>query len=270
MRKIKAFGIGFLLVVTLLMGSLTALATTGSYIGFEKARALAFADAKVEAKDVTVEKEQLKRSGQRYYYDLEFFTATAEYEYELDATTGAISEREKKTRKSTTGAQLNQSGYIGVEKAKTIALTDAKVATKDATFMKEQLTRDDGRYYYDVEFYTNTMRYEYEIAATTGTITEKSSKQSTSIGLDTTASTTPKTTTPSNKQFIGAEAAKAAALAHAGSRGTSAKHVTVEFDTDDDVYPHTYSYEVEFLSGGHEYKYKIDAVTGVVIGYEID
>lgn len=64
-----------------------------------------------------------------------------------------------------------KSTYIGVEKAKSIALKDAGIS--NATFVKAKLDTEDGVKVYDVEFYKNNVEYSYEIDAKTGKIVEK-------------------------------------------------------------------------------------------------
>ena len=63
---------------------------------------------------------------------------------------------------------------------------------------------------------------------------------------------------------IGIEAAKTAALQHAGISAKDVYDLSVESELDDRI-PH---YEVEFKSGGIEYGYEIDASTGAVLQYE--
>ena len=61
--------------------------------------------------------------------------------------------------------------YIGVERAKAIALRDAGVS--GVTFVKAKLDYDDGVRVYDIEFYKDNVEYDYEIDAATGQIREK-------------------------------------------------------------------------------------------------
>ncbi|MCM1192417.1 MAG: PepSY domain-containing protein [Butyrivibrio sp.] len=65
-------------------------------------------------------------------------------------------------------------------------------------------------------------------------------------------------------QDIGREAAKSAALTHAGLSETQVVGMKVEQDWDDG----RLEYEVEFKSGGMEYDYTIDGVTGTVLSFE--
>ncbi|MBR6136077.1 MAG: PepSY domain-containing protein, partial [Clostridia bacterium] len=63
--------------------------------------------------------------------------------------------------------------YIGVSKAKSIALSNAGIKAKDAKELKCTLDKEDG--IYEVEFKYNGYEYEYDIDAVTGKIlkTEK-------------------------------------------------------------------------------------------------
>ena len=68
--------------------------------------------------------------------------------------------------------------------------------------------------------------------------------------------------------YVGDEAAKAAALAHAGLAQADVTELSCELDLDDAVA----HYDVDFKSGGMEYEYDIDAATGAVISFssEVD
>lgn len=65
----------------------------------------------------------------------------------------------------------------------------------------------------------------------------------------------------STATYIEPDAAKAAALAHAGIAQADAVELKAELDTDDAVV----HYDVEFKAGGMEYDYDINAVTGEVM-----
>lgn len=71
----------------------------------------------------------------------------------------------------------SQKGYIGKERAKEIALEDAKVSASDAKYLRAHFDKDDYRDNYDVEFYYNGREYDYEIDAKSGAILEKSSER---------------------------------------------------------------------------------------------
>lgn len=69
--------------------------------------------------------------------------------------------------RNTNGAEISE------EEAKSIALSHAGLTTEQVHFIKSSLDIDDGRRYYDVEFYTNNnQEYDYEIDPVTGDIIE--------------------------------------------------------------------------------------------------
>lgn len=67
-------------------------------------------------------------------------------------------------------------------------------------------------------------------------------------------------------KYIGEDAAVTAALAEAGIHADAAAGLKTEFDCDDGKIV----YEVEFTSGGMEYEYEIDAVSGAVTSSEVE
>ena len=82
------------------------------------------------------------------------------------------------------------------------------------------------------------------------------------------ANAAPITTSGSASQsaYIGLEAAKEAALKHAGVSASDATFVEAEYDYDDG----RMVYEVEFHVKGTEYDYEIDAQTGEVVKYKTE
>lgn len=82
------------------------------------------------------------------------------------------------------------------------------------------------------------------------------------------ANAAPITTSGSASQsaYIGLEAAKEAALKHAGFSASDATFVEAEYDYDDG----RMVYEVEFHVKGTEYDYEIDAQTGEVVKYKTE
>lgn len=60
--------------------------------------------------------------------------------------------------------------YISVDKAKTIALKQAGLTPAMVTFGKAVLKKDDGKIIYEIEFFTSSHEYEYEIDAYSGAI----------------------------------------------------------------------------------------------------
>lgn len=162
--------------------------TSSKTISLEEAKKKALSDAGLSNVDVTFTKTQFDRDDGITLYEIEFYTTTQKYDYEINASTGEIHSKEVEKIKSTstgTGSlpqgntqnnndnhsnhtNNNSNSYIGVERAKEIALNHAGVS--NVTFKKSELDRDDGRMVYEIEFYKNSMEYSYEIDATTGNI----------------------------------------------------------------------------------------------------
>lgn len=63
--------------------------------------------------------------------------------------------------------------YISMDMAKSITLKDAGFRPSFVTFEKALLKKDDGKIIYEIEFFTSTYEYEYEVDAYTGAILSK-------------------------------------------------------------------------------------------------
>ena len=145
--------------------------TTTKKITKAKAKSIALKHAGVSASKATFVKAKLDYEDGRRVYEIEFYSGNTEYDYEILASNGKIIsydkdiENYKIPRKNT-----SSSTYIGKAKAKSIALKDAGVSASSATFTKTKLDYEDGIRVYEIEFYTNSAEYEYEINARTGKI----------------------------------------------------------------------------------------------------
>ena len=64
------------------------------------------------------------------------------------------------------------SGFIGIDRAKEIALNHAGKSSSFVSFSKVKLDDDDGEVVYEIEFYIGSIEYDYEIDAYSGTILE--------------------------------------------------------------------------------------------------
>ncbi len=204
-------------------------------------------------------------------YEVEVETAAGEYECAVDAYTGEVLWGDKPAASggansagapntgsgTNTGSGANSgtgsgsgasSGDIGAEKAKSIAYADAGVSASDVVNVKVERDWDDGRWEYEIEFWSGSTEYDYEISGTDGTILKRES-ESHAVNAS---------------SVISAQAARDAALAHAGLSASDVWELEVDEELDDDR-PH---YDVEFKSGNMDYEYEIDAVSGSVLHYE--
>lgn len=150
---------------------------------------------------------------------------------------------------------VDETQYIGAEKAKQIAFEDASTTIDKVTKLDVEFDFDDGKYLYEVEFRVGLVKYEYDIDATTGEIHKKEVNDKTVIEK-----------APDGVTFIGIEEAKKLVLENA--------NVTIEEVTITkaklDFEKGAYVYEIEFKKDSVYYEYEINAVTGAVIKFEVD
>ncbi len=142
-----------------------------SYIGTASAKAIALENAGIlEAQVTKWDGIELEKDKGYHVYEVEFEVGTDEYEYKINAQTGAI----VKSSKNGQGPTLNQEGLIGLDRAKEIALASAGIANANATFDNDdtKLEKDHGQYVYEVKFTSAGYEYDYEIDAVTGEILE--------------------------------------------------------------------------------------------------
>ena len=147
-------------------------------ITVETATSTALADAGLSASDVTFTKQRYEREDGIFVYEIDFFTSSAKYDYEINASTGEIYSRSVETFQ--TGGNWGNSGtsYIGVDAAKSAALSHAGISNSSGvTFGKAKLENDDGYTLYEIEFYANGMEYDYNIDAFSGAVLEYDSER---------------------------------------------------------------------------------------------
>lgn len=184
-----------------------------------------------------------------------------------------IAERYSTMKGVATIGKASSEGYIGKEKAKSIALTHADVPEKSLQSIEIEIDHEYGHMIYEVEFRFDNAEYEYEIDAASGKIlgverkTKNNAKPPTTDKHQHTSSPPAK---PSNNntasQYIGKDKAKRIALNHVGLTESAIKKLEVELDrTNGKVV-----YEVEFVYSDHEYEYDIDAVTGEIVKWEYE
>ena len=223
--------------------------TASDYIGEAKAKDIALKHAGLSSSKVTFLPVKLDWDDGRQVYEVEFYSGNKEYDYEIDAASGAIVSYDYDVENYTIPAA--SSDLISEAKAKNIALDHAGISSSKATFIQVKLDRDDGRQVYEVEFYSGNKEYDYEIDAASGAIV--------SYDYDVENYTIPSSQTG---DYISRE--KAQQLAQA--KAPNATLVKLEFDHDDG----RAIYEGELRDGRTEYEFEIDAVTGSFLKWEQD
>ena len=207
----------------------------GKYITLSEAKKIALDDAGCEDK-VSFTEETLVSGGIKTpYYQLVFADAKTQWTYRIDAVLGTVLEKQQK--------EIVTTDFISLEEAKEIALKDAGLneATQKIVFTREELSRNSGKPYYILEFYTAKKQYSYKVGAKNGSIIEA-------------------------YHFILLADAKKIALDDAGV------NVKVVFTTEDLVAGGIKSpyYYFVFESDSARWTYKIDAVLGVIMDKTCD
>ena len=192
------------------------------------------------------------------HYEVELYTQFGEFEYVVDAYTGEVLGGPSGVLESSGGATTTPStdrpssaSGISAEAAKSAALAAAGLTESQVSALTVKGDYDDGRLEYDVAFWYNSTEYEFEIDGTSGTVLKQEQEAHASA--------------PSGN-LIASEAARDAALAHAGLSLSDIRDLDIEADLDERI-P---SYSVEFKSGSMEYEYKINASTGEILSVEQD
>ncbi len=148
-------------------------------LDLETVKALALADAGVKADTAVFTQSELEWEDGVKVYDIEFYTSEAEYDYEINASTGAVLDKSMELFENhvpSADLQGSAGSYIGVDQAKAIAVSNSGFKAEDVIFTKTKLERDKGSVRYEVEFYKDRMEYEYSIDAYTGSILEYESE----------------------------------------------------------------------------------------------
>jgi len=205
------------------------------FIGLEKAKQIALEDAGLDeaTQKIVFTREELNRNSGKPCYILEFYTAKKQYSYKVDAKNGSI---------------IEAYHFILLADAKKIALDDAGVSEK-VIFTEETLVAGGIKSpYYYFAFESASARWTYKIDAVLGVIMDKTCDK----------------ITPPAPEFIGLEKAKQIALEDAGLDETAQKIVfTREELSRNSGKP---CYILEFYTDKCAYSYKVDAVSGEIIG----
>lgn len=142
------------------------------FILLADAKKIALDDAGANVKVVFTTEELVAGGIKSPYYYFVFESDSARWTYKIDAVLGVI--MDKTCDKIIPLAPE----FIGLEKAKQIALEDAGLdeAAQKIVFTREELSRNSGKPCYILEFYTAEKQYSYKVDAVSGDILEKNTK----------------------------------------------------------------------------------------------
>ena len=246
-------------------------------ISMEAAQEVALKAANIAAEDAAISATTLNEAAGTSCYKVEFTSGDYAYAYTVNAETGAVMEmssREKNavdtqaqteatvptadsatTQSSAVATAQTVTGTVDEEMAQKIALEHAGVKATDATITKSKLDYEGRRQVYEIEWYADGKKYDYEIAVDTGEILSSAYDEKTS-GLSV-----------SNSSNVTVSEADAKQTALGRVSGATEKDIYEwEFDYDDG----RPEYEGKIIYGGTEYDFTIDASSGAVIEWETE
>lgn len=163
--------------------ALTTDPNAAAYITADKAKEIALNHAGVKAADAVFLLAGLDWDDGKVCYEVEFYSGNMEYDYDIDAMTGAILSFDHELDRyrlpeggqtpavppvpsASTAPSVPADGLIGEAKAREIALSHHP----GAQVVKCKLDWDDGRYVYEVELRDGRTEYECDIDAATGAV----------------------------------------------------------------------------------------------------
>ena len=182
----------------------------------------------------------------------------------------SFSNAETKARKSIKLSDVK----ISIEKLKELAFKHSKVEPKDARITKIKLDKENKKFFYEMEFFTEKRKYEYNIDADTGKILSYSQKVreivSNTVNIEKPEMLDVKMNEDENKifnplKYISEDEVKEIII----KRITGSKKeniIRLKLDDDDGKI----IYEGRMVYQNTEYNFKLDALTGEVISWEVN
>ncbi len=267
-KKASLTMIGLLAIIATL-GTGTVYATSAiaqnSSIGAENAKKFSFADAGIDPATAKEVQTEFGYEQGQFVYEIEFIADGKEYEYLINASNGTVVEKDIELV-TLDGKNEVTSTQISLEKAKEIALSDAKLTENTVTFTNAKLDMEDDISVYEIEFYSENVEYEYEINANNGTVHDKSVE---SLSKNT-GNKHDGADNVDNKEnsstYIGIDKAKNIAANHAGLSISELTFSKAKLDTDDG----NTVYDIEFYKDGIDYEYEIEASSGKILEYDAE
>ena len=172
---------------------------------------------------------------------------------------------DSKTLQTSSGEQKaeaqksSQGSDIGEDRAVEIALADAGIAEADASYLRVHLDRDDGFIYYDVDFASQGMEYDYAIQVSDGAILKAERDWDDDYRPDGNANQGTQ-----SGSAISYDEAKQLVLNRVP--GASDRNLEMELEHDDGIL----KYEGEVHYNGMEYEFEIHGESGEFIKWHED
>lgn len=166
-------------------GNASGSVVSAPVISEEAAKQAAYTHAGITEADVLHVKAKIDREHGVVVYEIEFRTATHEYDYDINATTGEVVKYERESEDSvqqlldyihevngkiSDKTQEQTQEYLTESEVLLTALEHAGVKAEDAYDLSVELDNEHGKAVYEVEFKSGGYEYEYEIDASTGDV----------------------------------------------------------------------------------------------------
>ena len=233
-----------------------------AYISIEQAQETALDAAKIDTADADISSATLSEVAGVTCYKVEFTSGDHAYSYSINAESGEVlemSSREQSTSAASTDEDTQtapntntSTGAVDEAKAQEIALAHAGIKAADAAITKSKLDYDDGRQVYEIEWYANGAKFDYEVAVATGEIINSGYEAKTVVGTG-------------NSATVSEATAKQTALARV-SGATEADIYEWKLDYDDG----RPEYEGKIIYDGSEYEFTIDATVGTITEWDAE
>ena len=242
-------------------------------ISMEQAQETALEAANIDAADADISSATLSEVAGVTCYKVEFTSGDYTYAYSINAENGEVLEASYRDKNAapadstqtdttasgatTTPAQTapntnTSTGAVDEAKAQEIALAHAGVPETEADITKLKLDYEDGRQVYEIEWYANGAKYDYEIEVATGEVVNSGYEAKTVVGTG-------------NSATVSEADAKQTALTRVS--GATEKDI-YEWKLDyDDGRP---EYEGKIIYDGSEYEFTIDATAGTITDWDAE
>lgn len=145
--------------------SKSPISNNNTAISEEEAKKIATDYLNINVEDVSFTKNKLDYDDGNLIYELEFYYNGNEYEFDIDAYNKEIINVSIDNNNYDTNTSNN---YIGLEKAKEEVKNHYK--KDNIFFIKAEFDFDNKTPIYELEFYDNNKKYEYEVNAISGNI----------------------------------------------------------------------------------------------------
>ncbi len=233
------------------------------YIGIEAAKEAALKEAGIPSGRAEFQSAGLDSKNGIFFYQVVFTDNDVEYQYGIDALTGAVieesrssAEKEGEPEESKEPSQAPAGGGgLSADWALAAALSHAGLTEKDISFSKVEADMEDGQEIFEVEFILpDGTEYDYELSRADGSV----------LSFDFDAEAAFPKVPVAGTGIISEDEAKQAVIDRIP--GAAGENVYLHLEEDDG----RLEYEGWIFYDNTEYEFKIDAYSGGVMEWEAE